>query len=367
MNTWLELIVGKNSALVVAVPWVGAVDVAPLLIAVGVFLGLTFLFKVVLVAIISRLTALSAQTTTDIDDVFIAAFSGVRPWVYMLLALYIALRPFTLPGWVETPFTAVVYGALVWQAIEVALCFIKYGVQRFVERDEDGDGVIDPNAATASDMIVLLARIVLTALGVLFVLSNLGIEVTSLLAGLGIGGIAVAFALQGILSDLFSSFSLYFDKPFRVGDFVAIGDNSGTVEKIGIKTTRLRTLQGEQLVVSNSELTTARVQNFKKLQRRRAVMQFGIVYETSPELVKAVPGIVEQLLTTIEKVTFDRAHFASFGDSALIFEVVYHVESDSYPVFMDVQQQYNFALMDEFAKRGIAFAYPTQTIYTKAG
>ena len=129
-------------------------------------------------------------------------------------------------------------------------------------------GIIDPNTATASNMVGLLARVILWALGILFVLSNLGIEVTSLLAGLGIGGIAIAFALQGILSDLFSSFSLYFDKPFRIGDYVVIGQHSGTVEKIGIKTTRIRTLQGEELVVSNNELTTTRVQNFKKMQER---------------------------------------------------------------------------------------------------
>jgi small-conductance mechanosensitive channel len=261
--------------------------------------------------------------------------------------------------------TGVFLFAVVWQAIESATTLIRFLTTTFLEKDEDGDGLVDPNSATASNMVTLISKIVLWSLGLLFVLSNLGIEVTSLIAGLGIGGIAIAFALQGILSDLFASFSLYFDKPFRIGDFIVIGSDVGTVEKIGIKTTRIRTLQGEELVVSNNELTSTRIQNFKKMDERRIVTQFGITYETPQEKVREVPGIVERIFGDLEGGRFDRAHFTTFGDSALIFEVVYYIESSDYNQFLNIQQAFNFDLMRRFAELGIEFAYPTQTIYSK--
>jgi len=193
----------------------------------------------------------------------------------------------------------------------------------------------------------------------------MGIEVTSLIAGLGIGGVAIAFALQGILSDLFASFSIYFDKPFRIGDFITVGTDSGTVQKIGIKTTRIKTLQGEELVISNAELTTARVQNFKKMQERRGSLQFGVTYETASDKVKGINTTVEQIFESLKMGRLDRVHFTSFGDSALIFDVVFYSESAAYADFLDLQQAFNFALMDKFAKDGVEFAYPTQVVYLK--
>ena len=350
----------------VALPIVGALNITPYITAIGIFIGLTAFFKLVLVVLLARLKHLSLKTETDMDDVIIEALSGVRAWVYTLVSLYIALEFFTVPAMVDTVLTVLVLFAVAWQLIEIALCFIEYAATRFLEKDEDGDGVTDPNSATASHLVTLIARIALWAFGTIFVLSNVGIEVTSLIAGLGIGGIAVAFALQGVLSDLFASFSIYADKPFRIGDYIVLGTDAGTVEKIGVKTTRIRTLQGEELVVSNAELTTARVQNFKKMQERRSAIQFGITYETSHELVKQVNGIVERIFEAIEGARMDRVHFTTFGDSALMFDVVFYVESPEYAVFLDKQQQFNFELMDKFAELGIVFAYPTQTVYHKA-
>lgn len=345
------------------VPFLGTINATPYLVALGIFFGITILAKLFLVVVIARLRALADKTKTDIDDVVIAALSSIQLWVYSLIAAYVALNMFTLPEWLATSFSAGVYIAVVWQLIQVALCFVRYGTKRLVEKDEDGDGVIDPNAATASDMIQLLASIALYVFGGIFVLSNLGVEVTSLIAGLGIGGIAIAFALQGILSDLFASFSIYFDKPFRIGDFIIVGADMGTVERIGIKTTRLRTLQGEELVVANAELTTARVQNFKKMEERRIVSEFGVTYDTPQDKLQAIAGLVKQLVDQVAGIRFDRVHFKSFGDSALIFELVYYVESDDYAAYMDAQEQFNFALLAAFTEQGIEFAYPTQTIY----
>jgi len=346
-------------------PYFGMVDVTKYIVAAGIFFALVVLFKVIQVVIIGRLHALSKRTSTDVDDVIIEAVKGIRSWVYVLVALFIALQLFTLPDVASKLLSGIVYFAIVWQAIEIALCFIDYGSTRFLEKDEDGDGIIDPGSTTASHMVTLMARIVLWALGVIFVLSNMGIEVTSLIAGLGIGGIAVAFALQGVLSDLFASFSIYLDKPFRIGDYIVLGADSGVVERIGIKTTRIRTLQGEELVVSNAELTAARVQNFKKMKERRTAMQFGVTYETAHDKVKQINGIVTRIFGSIEGARLDRVHFTTFADSALLFDVVFYVDSPEYADFLDRQQQFNFELMDKFAEVGIDFAYPTQTLYTK--
>ena len=365
MNEYVTSVTDAVPEVTVTLPWFGEVNFAPYLVAIVAFTVISVFFKVMLVTIIGHLKTLSTKTRTDVDDVIISTLSGIRTWVYTLIAFYITLQLFTLPHIVDQVLTALVFFAVAWQAIEIALAFVRYAVMRFMAKDEDGDGIIDPNAATASDLVILMARIGLWALGILFVLSNLGIEITSLIAGLGIGGIAVAFALQGILSDLFASFSLYFDKPFRVGDFIVLGTDSGTVEKIGIKTTRIRTLQGEELVVSNNELTTARVQNFKKLQRRRIVMQFRVRYETPRETLKTLPEAVKKLFENISEASVDRVHFAALGDSALTFEVVYYVNSSDYNTYMDTQQQFNFALMDKFAELGIEFAYPTQTVYVR--
>lgn len=352
-------------ALPVAIPFIGSTDIAPYLAAFCLFLLLTIAFALARTVILARLKAFSGRTSTDIDDAIIHAVERIRPWAYTVVALYISLQLFALPYALDLIARAVFYLTVVWQAIEVALAFVRYGTRRIVEKDADADGAIDAGSATASDMIVLLARIVLWALGILFILSNLGIEVTSLIAGLGIGGIAVAFALQGILADLFASFSIYFDKPFRIGDYIVVGANSGTVEKIGIKSTRIRTLQGEELVISNAELTGARVQNFKKMAERRVVFTFGITYETPYATVAAVPQMVRDVVTRTADVRFDRAHFASYGDSALVFEVEYHVLTDDYTLYMDRQQEINLGLMEMFAKGGVSFAYPTQTVYVR--
>lgn len=350
---------------IVSLPLLGMVDIQKLIIAVGLFVIISVATWLLQLVVLVRLESLAKKTSKQFDDTFVEAIQSIRPWVYNLVAFYVVLQLYTLPTMADQIISGLLYFAFVWQGIQVIKCFIRYAVTNFVEKDEDGDGVVDPAAATASDLITLISSIVLWVLGVIFVLSNIGIEVTSLIAGLGIGGIAIAFALQGVLGDLFASFSIYFDKPFRIGDFIVIGTDSGTVEKIGIKSTRIRTLQGEELVVSNAELTTVRVQNFKKMQERRISSQFGITYETPQDKVKMVAGVVERIFEDISGCHLDRVHFTTFADSALLFEVVYFIESSEYVDFLNAQQQFNFTLMERFAEIGIEFAYPTQTIYTK--
>lgn len=209
------------------------------------------------------------------------------------------------------------------------------------------------------------AFVVLWVVGFILVLGNLGVNVTSLIARLGIGGIAIAMAIKGILEDLFSSFSIYFDKLFVVGDRIKIGKNSGKVLKIGIKSTRLRSKEGETLIISNKELTSTRIQNFGvgQMKERKVKLLFGLVYEVSNEKLERVLGMIDKIITDVKGVRFSRAHFINFGASSLDFEVVYFIESAKYDNYLDAQQKINLKLKSAFEKEEIGMAYPTQTIH----
>jgi small-conductance mechanosensitive channel len=213
----------------------------------------------------------------------------------------------------------------------------------------------------ALSLIQFIARVAVWSIALLLIFENLGFDVTALVAGLGVGGIAVALAAQSVLGDLFSSLAIVLDRPFEVGDFIVFGDQNGTVEKIGIKTTRIRALSGEQIAVSNSDLVATRVHNFKRMVERRIVLVLGVTYDTPPDTLERIPGMVKEIVEKQEQARFDRAHFRSFGDSALEFETVYWVLSPDYTVYMDVQQAINFAILRAFQEDGIGFAFPTTT------
>lgn len=218
--------------------------------------------------------------------------------------------------------------------------------------------------------ILILIKLIFWIVGMIFLLANLGFDVTAAVAGLGVSGIAVAIAAQGILGDLFNYFVILFDKPFLLGDFIAFDDKLGVVEKIGIKTTRIRTLNGEILIVSNSELANSRLHNYKKMERRRVVLAIGVTYQTTQEHVEAIPGIIRNIVestTVISGVVCDRSHFKGFGNFSLDFEIVYYVPVPDYPVYMDVQQSINLRIYAEFNRLGIEFAYPTQTVFVEKG
>lgn len=335
------------------------------LLAAGVFLSVVGVSYVLRYVVLRRLEKAARNSVTQFDDVVVAAVQSISMWGYGAVAVYVAVQFYGQLTWMESWLPGVMAVILVWQGIRVCSQIVSYVTAQVVEKDEDGDGVADPASATMSSMVTLLFQIAMWAVGGVWVLSMFGIDVTALLAGLGVGGIAIAFALQGVLGDLFASFSIYLDKPFRIGDYIVIGGDSGIVERIGIKTTRIRTLQGEELVVSNTELTTARLQNFKKMEERRVKTVLGVTYETPQDLVKKIPDTVSQLFSDLDGCRLDRCHFKSFGDSALLFEVVYYVETAEYAEFMNIQQDFNFMLLEVFAQLGIEFAYPTQMVYHK--
>jgi small-conductance mechanosensitive channel len=218
-------------------------------------------------------------------------------------------------------------------------------------------------ARSAAGLVRFVARVAVWSLVLLLVLANLGVDITALIAGLGIGGIAVALAAQNILGDLFASLAIILDRPFEVGDFIVVGEQLGTVEHIGVKTTHLRSLSGEQLICSNTDLLTSRVQNYARMQERRVVLTLGVVYETPTDKIAMLPDLIREIVTAQEQIRFDRAHFRSFGDFALIFEVVYWVLSADYNLLMDKQQAINLEILRRFRERGLEFAFPTQTLH----
>lgn len=191
----------------------------------------------------------------------------------------------------------------------------------------------------------------------------MGVNITAFIASLGVGGIAVALAVQNILGDLFASLAIAVDKPFEVGDFIVVGSVSGTVQVIGLKTTRIRSLQGEQVVMSNTDLLKQTISNYRLLEERRIVFSFGVTYDTTPEQAEAIPAVVRKLVESHENLRFHRAHFKAFGASSLDYEVVYIVKDPAYGVYMDMQQSLNLGLMRELKALGVEFAFPTQTVY----
>jgi small-conductance mechanosensitive channel len=220
-----------------------------------------------------------------------------------------------------------------------------------------------PAAATSLAAVGIVARLVAWSMVLLVMLDNLGIDVTALVASLGVGGVAVALAVQNILGDLFASFSIIFDKPFVVGDFLMIDTHLGSVEHVGLKTTRLRSLTGEQLVFSNSDLLRSRIRNFGRMMERRVSFEIGVTYQTPREQLRRIPGMLRHAIESQPNTRFDRAHFKSYGDFSLVFEIVYYVATADYNTYMDIQQEINLSVHEQFEKDGIEFAYPTRTVF----
>lgn len=207
-----------------------------------------------------------------------------------------------------------------------------------------------------------MVELVIWSIALILFLDNIGIQITSLVTGLGIGGVALAFAAQAILVDLFCSFTIFFDKPFEIGDFIIVGDQMGTVEYIGMKTTRLRALSGEQLILANSDLTKSRIKNYKTMAERRVLFKLGVAYDTALAKLKEIPAVIKNIISNVPQTRFGRAHFCAYGAYSLDYEIVYYVLSSDFDIYMDINQEINFQIKAEFEQRGIEFAFPTQTL-----
>ncbi len=329
-----------------------------LVIALGVLLGLVLTFKIFRAVILTRIKKIAKKTKTDFDDIVVEMLEEIPANFYWIVSAFIAFQFIQLENpMVNKVVTGIFLVFIVLRGIIFLQKFLGYILQKTLSTNGENE--------TAVHGIRIIMSIALWAIGILLVLQNLGFEISTLVASLGIGGIAIAFAFQQILADLFSSFAIYFDKPFKIGDYVSIGADSGNIKKIGMKTTRITTLQGEELVVSNTELTSTRIKNFKRMKNRRAEFNFGVVYETPSAKLQKIPQMVEAIIDKQKLAEFDRCHFHVFGDFSLNFVVIYHVLNREYADYMDVQQAINFAIKEAFEEAKIEMAFPTQTVYVR--
>lgn len=308
--------------------------------------------------IIKRLKRISERTTTSIDDFFVGIIERIGIPLLYLGVLYIAIKSLAFHPYFEKGTNFFGLGALIFFVAQFMIMLIKYGFTTYLTKRGH-----DTALERSLQGILVVVKVLVWGGAIIFFLDNLGLKISAVIAGLGIGGVAVALAAQTVLKDLFSYFSIIFDHPFKVGDFIIVGEYLGTIEHIGIKTTRIRSLSGEMLIFSNSDLTDSRLRNYKLMEKRRVLFRIGVTYQTPLRQLKEIPGIIKGIITNINDTVFDRAHFLSFGDFSLIFEVVYYVIGPDYNKYMDIQQQINFAIKEEFEKRRIEFAYPTQTLY----
>lgn len=308
--------------------------------------------------LLRRVRKLAAKTTMHVDDFLGDLVESLRKFFLLAVALVLGARLVVLSdGAMQTLRVGFIILALL-QVGFWATHLLTYVLRRRAASHEE------ETQSAALQTIERFARGLIWAVVLVMILDSIpGIEVSSLVATLGITGIAVAFAIQNVLSDLFAALSITFDQPFVVGDVIEVGDLIGSVEKIGLKSTRLRSLTGEQLIFSNSDLLESRIHNYKKMQRRRVVLRFGVNYQTPARQLQAIPAIVKEAVIVHENVTFDRAHFTGFGSSSLDFEVVYWIETPDYGLYMDMQQAIDLQLLQDFQEAGIEFPYPTQTIY----
>ena len=328
-------------------------------IAAVVATAVVLLLRVVAAALVTRITALSRRTTTEWDDIIAGALAKTKFLFLLVLAVFAATYGLTLSDRARGAVDSLVVVALLiqsglWAGFVLTRWLASYRKREIQE---------DPAAATTMSALGFVGQIGLWTAILLLALDNVGVDITALVAGLGIGGIAVALAMQNVLGDLFASLSIVLDKPFVLGDFLIVDEHLGNVEHIGLKTTRVRSLWGEQLIFSNSDLLNSRIRNFGRMQERRTVFALGVTYQTPREKLTRIPGILREAVEAQEKTRFDRSHFKAYGDFSLNFETVYYVTVADYNAYMDVQQAINLRIHERFEEEGIEFAYPTQTLF----
>jgi small-conductance mechanosensitive channel len=323
------------------------------LLAISLFTSLLIGFKTFQKIVIHRLALLSKKSSTDFDDFLIEIIQSINPLFYLYLSLYGAIQILSFVN-INLLLKS---GLIIFTVFEVGS-----KIQNIIDYIATKSLKDKKNKAPIGIIKKIIVGLI-WSLGGLLILSNLGIDISSLIAGLGIGGIAIALAIQNILGDLFSSFAIYFDKPFEVGDFIIVGEQKGTVEKIGIKTTRIRALQGEEIVIANNDLTNARIHNYKKMKLRRANFSLGVTYNTSSKKLAKIPQLITKIINSNKLAKLDRVHFSSFEDSSLNFDIVYYVQSADYSDYMDIQQEINLKIVDKFEQEKIEFAFPSQTVY----
>lgn len=327
------------------------------IISFSIIIGTIIILKVFRIFVLGMLKRWSERTRTRIDDFIIMNVERFFLPLMYFFGLFSGIYYLKLSRMANRVLETAMIVVFTYFAIRFSAIIINYAVKFYWEKRDGAE-----KGDTRLKGVTAFINLTVWGLGAVFLLDNLGFKISAVIAGLGIGGIAVALAAQAVLGDLFSYFVIFLDRPFEVGDHIQIDDKQGVVEFIGIKTTRVAGLGGEQLVFSNSDLTRSRIHNYKRMLKRRISFTVRVIYQTPLYQLKEIPGIIEQIVGGIEAAKLDRAHFSSLGDSSLNFEVVYYVLGSDYTKYMDIQQEINLRVIEEFQKRNIGFAYPTQKI-----
>lgn len=344
------------------IPWLNN-EIASWALALLITVLAYFVLSIIKRFIVRRLRVLAQKTSTDLDDLIANLLDKTHFLAVLALSLYIGFRTVSLSLGLTSVFEKGMIIVWVWQFAVWGNHLISYWLTRYLKKTLQQDAA----AATTISMLGFLSRVVLYTALLLVGLDNLGIEITALVAGLGVGGIAVALAAQNILGDLFASLTIVFDKPFLIGDFIMVGDHLGSIEYIGLKTTRIRSLTGEQLIFSNTDLLNSRIRNYQRMEERRSVFSIGVSYGTPFHKIAAIATILRAIIEDKAHVRFDRAHFKEYGSYSLNFEVVYWVLSPNYALYMDIQQEINLEIFRRFEEEGIQFALPMQNLFVSNG
>ncbi|WP_300711781.1 mechanosensitive ion channel family protein [uncultured Brachyspira sp.] len=324
------------------------------LVAAGVFIISFISINLVLMFLLKILSKLNTKFQNNfIADLVKSIKKRTKPIIF-IISLSIAIIGLTLPKEISIHFGKIVI-VFVIVFVTIFICdVITNFANNYLSSKKD---------VVISDGIITIIKALVWIISFLTILSNLGVNVNTFITGLGIGGVAVAFAAQSIIADLFNYFVIVFDKPFLKGDFIQIGDDKGVVEYIGVKSTRIRRNTGEQLLISNTNLLSARIQNYRVLEKRRRAMIIGVEYSTPLEKLKLIPSTIQTIIENTDYTEFSTARFVEFADSSLNFEVIYYINIADYKEFVKVVEEINYKIVDEFNKLGINFAFPSRTLY----
>ena len=311
--------------------------------------------------LVSRLGALASRTTNQIDDMIVELIRQTRTWVLLVVSLFVGFAPLSMSARAAAYCQSAIKLVVLWQAAMWGAAAVGFWVKYYMEHrtaTQDRASIAMVTAMGVAAKVVLWIMIGLTALQTVF-----GLAVAPLITGLGVGGIALALAVQNVLGDILAALAIVFDKPFDVGDTIAVDNVVGTVEHIGLKTTRIRSINGEQVIVGNADLLKSKLRNLRRMHQRRVVFTLDVTYDTPPDVLAGLPKIVEQIVTKQTPVQFDRSHVASFGESSIRIENVYYVLDPDYKKFMDIQQAINVEILRRFASQNVSFAFPSRTVY----
>ena len=341
-NSFLETLNDNSNILVQGV-----------LIFISSFVTILFIHRLS----IARLVKLTKLTKNKFDDLIVKIFENLGWPVFAVIAFYITTNFVPIPStfWgVSFALSVVIISFYTVKSVQEV---IAYTVVKALQKDKS------PEANSLSQLISIGVKSLVWTIALIIVLQNLGINVNALIGTLGVGSIAIAFSLQNVMTDLFSSLSLYVDQPFVIGDFVEVDGNFGTVQKVGFRSTRIKTLQGEEMIFANKDIVNTRINNYNRFERRRVSFMLGFTYNTPNSKLKAFPKAVSRIFDELEIADFDRCHWFRYGASSLDFEIVYHLNSPDYGVYMDLQHKINLDIKEYCESEGIEFAFPTQSLY----